>query len=405
MSRRIEIVDRRLTGGRLSISARTTSKVEARKREVAIRTLLDQGMFRVIDAVRDRSSGLRIGEVERLVRERKWDELQRRAARVDPNPVTLGPALTQALRTIRATLEPGSVVQYETVERQLLERWGAEFDMAALTREDAEAFLHEPKKRPGKNGATKPWSPARQESFAVLAGRVWQEAIDREAEASKRSGLAPRVVDNPWRAARTAGKRTSRSEYLQPEEWDRVLVKVARTPAALLLGLGTYAGLRKMEAANLRRDLDVDLDARELHVQPREGGFGWKPKTDRSVRTVPINDRLHALFVEHDAAGFAGDRYWIRTPYTDQPPTASTLSKWTKDAFEAAGLRYGRAAEAVTYHSLRHTFASWLVQAGVSPLVVAQLLGDTLLMVERVYGHLAPRNYREAVAVLDRIGG
>lgn len=52
---------------------------------------------------------------------------------------------------------------------------------------------------------------------------------------------------------------------------------------------------------------------------------------------------------------------------------------------------------------LRRTFASWLVQAGESSFVVAQLLGhSSSTMVERVYGRLAPATLRAAVSKLPQ---
>jgi integrase len=46
----------------------------------------------------------------------------------------------------------------------------------------------------------------------------------------------------------------------------------------------------------------------------------------------------------------------------------------------------------------RHTFGSWLVQAGVVTFVVGSLMGHKdSKMVERYYGHLAPKNKSEAM--------
>ena len=46
----------------------------------------------------------------------------------------------------------------------------------------------------------------------------------------------------------------------------------------------------------------------------------------------------------------------------------------------------------VTAHVMRHTFASLLVQAGVSIYKVARWLGDGVEVVEDHYGHLAPKD-------------
>jgi integrase len=53
----------------------------------------------------------------------------------------------------------------------------------------------------------------------------------------------------------------------------------------------------------------------------------------------------------------------------------------------------------------RHSFASWLKQAGTDSMVVAKLLGHaSTAMVERVYGHLGADNFRRAVAALPTAG-
>ena len=57
----------------------------------------------------------------------------------------------------------------------------------------------------------------------------------------------------------------------------------------------------------------------------------------------------------------------------------------------------------VTPHTFRHTFGSWLVQAGVDTFVVGRLMGHKdSKMVEEFYGHLAPKNRSEAMARLPR---
>jgi site-specific recombinase XerD len=54
-------------------------------------------------------------------------------------------------------------------------------------------------------------------------------------------------------------------------------------------------------------------------------------------------------------------------------------------------------------HTCRHTFASRLVQEGVSLQVVQTLLGHATLTMTLRYAHLAPSNVEQAIGVLDRV--
>jgi site-specific recombinase XerD len=60
----------------------------------------------------------------------------------------------------------------------------------------------------------------------------------------------------------------------------------------------------------------------------------------------------------------------------------------------------------ITIHTLRHTFASRLVQAGVSLAKVSKLLGHSSVTTTEIYAHLAPNEVSEkATTVLNGLGG
>ena len=59
--------------------------------------------------------------------------------------------------------------------------------------------------------------------------------------------------------------------------------------------------------------------------------------------------------------------------------------------------------EKIVFHSLRHTFASWLVQSGIDIIIVGNLLGHRSLQVTMRYAHLAPEQGHNAVNVLTHI--
>jgi len=55
----------------------------------------------------------------------------------------------------------------------------------------------------------------------------------------------------------------------------------------------------------------------------------------------------------------------------------------------------------VVFHTLRHTFASWLVQAGTPLYTVKELLGHKSIAMTERYSHLAENTMREAVKKLE----
>jgi site-specific recombinase XerD len=55
----------------------------------------------------------------------------------------------------------------------------------------------------------------------------------------------------------------------------------------------------------------------------------------------------------------------------------------------------------VTFHTLRHTFASWLVMEGVDLYRVKELLGHKDLTMTQRYSHLVPDTLRGAVNILE----
>ena len=56
----------------------------------------------------------------------------------------------------------------------------------------------------------------------------------------------------------------------------------------------------------------------------------------------------------------------------------------------------------VVFHTLRHTFASWLIQTGTPITVVSQILGHSSLKLTMRYAHLSQDYSKNAVDVIDK---
>jgi integrase len=390
----IDIRDARLAGGRLKLSARTTSKKVRKAREAALRRLIDLGESEIIDLVRARK--LPLSDVTREVDAGTHANLRPTLA----GRFVLGVQVDRMLERVPRQSYAG----YESCFRGLVESFGASFPMETLTRDAALGWLHAPKRSTGNL----PWSPGSRELNRIRCGALWDMVIYAAQEEAEHQDRRSAFRRNPWKDAKPARGTSEairpRQAYLQPAQWDRLLLSVLGTRRALLYALCCLAGLRKQEALQLRTGVDVELwdVGGRIRIQPREGANAWKPKTQRSVRDVPVTANLRALIQMHIESGHAGERYLLRSTAGDWPTNPRTADEWVKHDFPAAGLLHGRAGDGLTLHSLRHTFASWLVQMDAPTLKVAKLLGDTVEMVERVYGHLAPTDLIATAGLIDR---
>jgi integrase len=202
------------------------------------------------------------------------------------------------------------------------------------------------------------------------------------------------ITDHPCRTVRNARvDAIARLRYLSDDEEQRLRVVLAARDEAthhgdhmtpvVLLALNT--GLRRGELLALQW-ADVDLVGALLTVR------GVSAKSGRT-RRVPLNAEAVASLRRWrpDACEPTG----IVFPGRDGQRMASLKTAW-KTVATAARL------EGFTFHSLRHTFASWLVQRGVDLNTVRELLGHADLTMTLRYAHLAPGDTARAVATLVR---
>ena len=181
-------------------------------------------------------------------------------------------------------------------------------------------------------------------------------------------------------------------DFLSFEETERF---VAATPpewtTMILVALKT--GLRIGELLALKWE-DLDLRAGKLIVkrtlwQGKEGS----PKGGRR-REVPLSKQTVKLVQAH--------RHLIG-PYLFTRPdgshhTHNQLQDLIPRICKLAGL-----PKRLTWHDLRHTFASHLVMKGRSLVEVQQLLGHTTIAMTMRYAHLSPEVKRDAVEALDSL--
>ncbi len=178
---------------------------------------------------------------------------------------------------------------------------------------------------------------------------------------------------------------------------DELLIILANTPHQHLKDIFTvafYTGLRLSELINMQWNW-VDF------LQSAAGGQITVKCTDefltknKKERIVPMSEKVRSiLFKRFNAASHLPGEvvfYNVKGKMLYQDAVSRQFKKV---------VRKSNLSEKIHFHTLRHSFASLLVQKGVSLYVVKELLGHEDLATTQIYSHLQKQNLMDAVNLL-----
>jgi integrase len=187
-------------------------------------------------------------------------------------------------------------------------------------------------------------------------------------------------------------------EIVAPDVAARLLGAVPDEDRAIW-GTALYAGLRYGELRALRWGA-VDMANGIIEVReswdPREGPID--PKTRRSRRSVPLPSVLRNLLTsQHDRSAEPTDRTLVFGEGEDAPFEAERLYRLADRAWRKAEI-----PARLRLHQARHTYASFMIAAGVNAKALSTFMGHSSITVTfDLYGHLMPGAEAEGAALLD----
>jgi integrase len=191
---------------------------------------------------------------------------------------------------------------------------------------------------------------------------------------------------SPFKGVRLMRIPEQRPMFFTREQFSQFLAAIDREWLRNLVLFAVNTGLRRSELVNLRWE-DIDLIAKLVVVRNREG-FSTK---SRRERTVPLNrSAIAALESQSSQIDHVFKDPWQR------PLKKDYVTRWFGRTVIVAELD-----RRLHFHHLRHTFASWLVQAGAGIYEVQKLLGHSSVAVTQVYAHLAPSELHATVGKID----
>ncbi len=195
------------------------------------------------------------------------------------------------------------------------------------------------------------------------------------------------VLPVPWDVEHIPYQRTGKRlpVVLSGEEVVALLDAATNLKHRAILMTLYSAGLRTSEAVHLR---STDIDSQRMMIRVAEG-------KGRKDRYVMLSDKLLETL----------RRYWReRRPGTWLFPgqdVGGPLTCGSVDRFFACVKMKAGIGKRVSPHSLRHSFATHLLERGVNIRVIQKLLGHRSLRSTEIYTHVASTYVRDTRSPLD----
>lgn len=306
-------------------------------------------------------------------------------------------------RRTTGTSDRGQAQEFEIRERDRLWRVHKLNDGSAIRFKEAAAlWLSDvPEKSRAKEGAIVAWFEKNLEDDPVSA--IDRDVIAALRELSIEEGRGKATVDRHMAVLRAILNKAAEAfgfsapavpmfnppkrdmNWLTHERFNR-LEKELPVHQALAARVAVYSGLRMRAQLRLTWDR-VDLRRRRL----------WVPGTQmkgKDAHGLPINRELAKAFRQLKTLNPTGERVfqYLRAPIDDL----------NTDAFKKAVARAG--VGPLRWHDLRHTFAAWAVQSGVTLMELMQLGGWKTYSSVLRYAHLAPDHLAKASELVARSG-
>lgn len=233
------------------------------------------------------------------------------------------------------------------------------------------------------------------------AGLSWETVHHFKCGLSKILGGAEEwgfISDNPAEKTRLPRRQASAERVVLAPVQVRELASLLDDPARSVTLLLALTGLRVGELLALRWG-NVDTDARVLRVCETvyEGHFD-RPKTKRSLRTIPLGAETAEILAKLRPETVAATALVFATSEGKALDRRNLLRKHVKPAAKKLGLGN------VTWHLLRHSYATMLDGVGTPVGTMQSLLGHSAPEITReIYLHAIPEEQRRAVEHVESL--
>lgn len=170
---------------------------------------------------------------------------------------------------------------------------------------------------------------------------------------------------------------------LSKKEIERMISFTANIKHKLVISILYSAGLRLSELINLKQT-DVDLARNIIFIKQGKG---------KKDRITLLSKRVKKLLKEYYV--LVGERNYVFSGRKGKY-SSKTIQEIIKQSSKKAGIK-----KRVTPHTLRHSFATHLLERGIDIRIIQKLLGHENIRTTQIYTHVALNSFEKIKSPLD----
>ena len=198
------------------------------------------------------------------------------------------------------------------------------------------------------------------------------------------------IQSNPFKKIKAPKTQTKIPIFISKEELNIIIENTEEEYLKKLFTLAFHTGMRVGEIVNMKWDW-IDLNSNSIKIKNDES-FTTKSKADR---IIPMNETIFNLLqLQRDYLHHIENDY-IFYRILGIRLNEDFVSKQFKKATRRAKLNEG-----IHFHTLRHSFASALVQRSIPLYFIKELLGHSSITTTEIYSHVKKESLANAVNLL-----
>jgi len=198
-----------------------------------------------------------------------------------------------------------------------------------------------------------------------------------------------RILGRPWKVDKVHFQKRRRKlpTVLTESEVVRLLAAAKNLKQRAILMTLYSAGLRLRELTHLQ---PCDIESDGMRIRICDGKGGKQRYVGLSSTLLPVLRRYFRFYRPSRWLFFAENR--------EQPIHDRTVQKLVAVAARQAGI-----SKAVSPHTLRHSFATHLLEHGTDLRFIQEAMGHQHLTTTAIYTHVSPQALSQIVSPLDRL--